>query len=554
MHVVVQSCKMNTELLARLLELLPLHAEEDGVREEITTAELLAHMAPEGRGCPEAEAVLATVQRLFDALCLLDRRPTLRDRWAFVSFPASLVGHSLLRTLASPDQTLYPADFWREGDMSSERIEEQRRLLHALEDGRVRFGPEGTVQPIRFVHVAWGIIRLGRHFLLRHREDKSRPDAAGYVIPGGRFRLSDLPTAQQTAVSLRQLHNGHSDLALAALPVTLKRELEEELRILPGEHYTARQRCIVGPYRKVEGAKNRHAYTEYQFVLYEIKLTPLGEAIVLEGAHMEPNLLAWFTLEDILSPVGRADGRRAFVDALREQMGEGFEAFLQATPDSGGTPYRLTDEAQAVDLPAAPGQAFRIGRTGDEKEQMIPLTTESWALLWTIMTHDRGLRLTAEKHLALLGGGWIKPLSAEAEHAAQVLMEALTHAGLPLIQRIAGGFLRAAIAPDCVYFAPDAFHYHLTESGQKGELELALAADLAPWATLALAVLRIDLNRNMTRALLAIGMGEDPVSYSEEAMKKGIKEMLDNRTRPFGLRKFVRTVASRYRIVVPQAI
>lgn len=545
---------MNTGLLARLLELLPLHAEEDDVREEITTAELLAHMAPEGGGCPEAEAVLATVRRLFDALCLLDRRPTLRDRWAFVSFPASLVGHSLLRTLASPDQTLCPADFWREGDTSSERIEEQRRLLRALEDGRLRFGPEGTVQPIRFVHVAWGIVRLGRHFLLRHREDKSRPDAAGFVIPGGRFRLGDLPVAQQAAASLRQLHNGRFDLALAAMPDTLKRELEEELRILPIEHYTARQRCSIGPYRRVEGAKNRHAYTEYQFVLYDIQLTPLGEALVLEGAHTEPDLLAWFTLEDILSPVGRADGRRAFVDALRERMGEGLEDFLQATPDSGGTPYRLTDEAQSVDLPAAPGHPFRIGRTGDEKEQVIPLTTEAWSLLWTIMAHERGLRLTAEKHLALLGGGWIKLLSTEAEQTAHVLTEVLTHAGLPLIQRIPGGFVRSAIAPDCVYFAPDSFRYRLTETGQKGELELVLAADLAPWTTLAPAVLHIDLNRNMTRALLAIGMGEDPVGYSEEAMKKGIKEMLDSKTRPFGLRKFVRTVASRYRIVVPKVV
>lgn len=545
---------MNTELLARLLELLPLHAEEDDVREEIATAELLAHMVPVGMERPEAEAVLATVERLFDALCLLDRRPTLRDHWAFVSFPASLVGHSLLRTLASPDRTLCPADFWREGDTSSERTEEQRRLLQALEDGRVRFGPEGAAQPIRFVYVAWGIVRVGRHFLLRHREDKSRPDAAGYVIPGGRFRLGDLPVAQQTAASLRQLQNGRSDLALAALPDTLKRELEEELRILPGEHYTARQRCIVGPYRKVEGAKNRHAYTEYQFVLYDIQLTHLGEARVLEGVHMEPDLLAWFTLEDIISPVGRADGRRAFVDALREHMGEGFEAFLQATPDSGGTRYRLTDEAQSVDLPAAPNQPFRIGRTGDEKEQMIPLTTEAWSLLWTVMAHDRGLRLTPEKHIDLLGGGWIKLLSAEAEHAAHDLIDAMTRTGLPLIQLIAGSFMRAAIAPGSLFFAPDAFRFYLNETGQKGELKLVLAANLAPWATLVPAVLRVDLNRNMTRALLAIGTGEDPLGYSEDAMKKGIKEMLDSRTRPFGLRKFVRTVASRYRIVVPQAV
>ena len=545
---------MATKYLIRLLELLPLHAEEDDLREVVSIAELLDHMAPDGHGRTEAEAVLATVRRIFDALRLLDLRPAMRDKWAFVSFPAFLTGHSLMRTLASENQSLCPEDYWRDaGDTAPDRVEEQRQLLRALESGRVRFCPDGYAKPIRFVYVAWGFIRFGRHFLLVHREDKTREGTANYVLPGGRFRIDDLPMHMQTAETLRLIHCASSSVALGALARTLERELGEELGILSGEHYVASKRLVVGPYRKVEGARNRHAYTEYQLVLHDLRLTTAGEARVLERAASDTDRLTWFSVEEILAPAGRIDGKQAFVDALREQLGDELRAFLDDTPDSGGTPYVLSGDTRAVDLPASQDQPFRVGRTGDEKEVSIPLSGDEWALLWTAMAHARGLSLAAlDGHLVFLGGGWIKLRTTTVGHVAENLIRRLSEAGLPLIRR-AGDFVRSAIAPEILYFAENSFQYSLAEAGQGGDLEVSLVTNPAPWAELAPTNLHIPLNRNMTRALFAVAEDKDPVGYSEEAMKKGVKEMLDSKTRPFGLRKLVRMANNCYRITVPQA-
>lgn len=547
---------MHINYTARLLNLLPLHAEEDATREAISTAELILQLSPFESDQKEAAAVLSTVRRLFDALCLLDQRPAMQDQWAFVSFSASLLGHSLVRVLASPNQTLCPAYFWRDdGDQSPDRIEAQRQLLHTIESGRVQFCADGKPEPIRFVYVAWGLIRLGSQFLLVHRDDQTRPDVSNYVFPGGRFRLDDLPMAQQTAASLRSLHCNNSAVALAALPRTLNRELSEEIGLVANDHYSSQQRRVIGPYHKVEGARNRHAYTAYQLVLHDIRLTARGEARVLERAAAEPDRLVWFSVDDIVASSGRADGKQAFVDALREQLGEDLTGFLDATPDSGGTPYRLSGDAHATDIPASLGQAFRIGKTGDERTVLIPMSAAEGALLWTIMAHAKGLQLSVgERHLKLLGGGWIKLCSADAEQTTISLFETLSRADFPLIQRVEDDFVRSTIDPGFLYFSEDAFRYRLTDHGQSGELLLSLAKDLAPWGEIAPASLRIALNRNMTKALLAIGATlELPPGYSEEAMKKGIKEMLDSKTRPFGLRKLVRTAATRYRITVPKA-
>ena len=382
---------MRTNYLARLQELLPQHAEEDATREAIGTDELLHHLIQDGGEPGEAAAVLATVRRMFDALCLLELRPDFLDQWVFVSFPASLLGHALLCALVTPGQTLCASDYWRDtGDLALERVEVQRQLLHALESGRVQFSPDGKPPPIRFVYVAWGLIRFGRQFLLVHREDQTRTGFANFVFPGGRFRLDDLPLAQQTAASLRHIHTSHSALALAALPKTLARELEEELGLTAGTHYTAHNRCTIGPYRKVEGTKNRHAYTEYQLVLHDVCLTSSGEARLLQRCAAEPQRLAWFGVEDIAAPAGRPDGKQAFIDALREQLGTALPAFLESTPDSSGTPWRINDDTQAVDIPASHQQPLCVGRTGDEKELALTLTSDTWALLWVIMAHAKG--------------------------------------------------------------------------------------------------------------------------------------------------------------------
>jgi hypothetical protein len=99
-------------------------------------------------GYPAPELLLGWVRRLFEALCLLDRHQLAEGRWKFVSFPASLVGRSLLETLACPGQTLFDAHYWEQGSHRPESaFEEQRRILEELEKRRKRHHPTGICTP-----------------------------------------------------------------------------------------------------------------------------------------------------------------------------------------------------------------------------------------------------------------------------------------------------------------------------------------------------------------------------------------------------------------------
>lgn len=201
-ETMIEGKKMNVRpYLQRLLEVLPLVAEEGPYSEVVAESELLAKI-----GEPRDEVVnataLAMVRAIFESMDLLDRRLLGKGEWRFISFPASLAGRSLLATLSTPDQTLVEQNYWEQGAHRPTVIEEeQRKLLQVLEGRRERFHPTEAALPIRTVHVAWGVIKIGGMFLMHLREDQKRPHDKNYVFPGGRLNLSDLPVDTQNAVN-----------------------------------------------------------------------------------------------------------------------------------------------------------------------------------------------------------------------------------------------------------------------------------------------------------------------------------------------------------------
>jgi len=220
--------------LARLLAVLPLFAEEGETREVITEADLIDRLGI-GPGELETVAAVAFTRALFESLGLLDQQLLSTGQWAFVSFPASLAGRSLLAALSTPGHTLVEPHYWQQGAFRPKgAVEEQRRLLHELETRRVRFHPAQIAQPIRTVHVAWGVIKIGGRFLMHLREDDKRPHEKNFVLPGGRLNLCDLPPAAQNQSSLRDLFEIDSALAAQSLTRTLVRELEEECGLTGG--------------------------------------------------------------------------------------------------------------------------------------------------------------------------------------------------------------------------------------------------------------------------------------------------------------------------------
>jgi 8-oxo-dGTP pyrophosphatase MutT (NUDIX family) len=542
---------MNLDLLNRLLQALPLYSEEDDLREEVPESDLLERLPGEG-----GAEVLMCVRRVLEACALLDQRVLANGKWAFISFPAALFGHSLVQTLATPGQQIFESDYWRSDQRSA--IEEQRALLKQLEGRRVRFHPTKSPEPVRFVFVACGLVRLGGKFLLHHREDSTRPDIKNYVLPGGRFKPGDLPLDLQIPDTLRKLHSSGSQIAINALPITLSRELPEELGLQLGEDCHASKRVILDPYRRVEGSQNKHAYTEYVLALYEISLTPDGEARLLDRIANSGDTLVWFSIEDLVDPTGRADGKRAFIDALEQHFGNGLPQFLASIPSSSTTPYRFDTRANMIQLPALRGDPVLIGETGKEKPKSIEFAEECHALLLLMGAHAKGLVLLPDQaHLRLLPGGWVKANSEAARAVLDQLQATLMAEDLPLIQQAGEHFVRLAVDPEFLFFGEGLFSYRLlAQDDSRGVVELEFNLPASFWSGAAVWPLLVSVAPSMLRSLDAIESGDigpgelERFGYTDETMKKNCKEMLDEKVRALGLRKLVRQASKRYQISV----
>ena len=394
-------------LLEIALEALPLHAEEGTQRESMLEATLVTRLAAAEGTTPETAALLAALlRRILQALALLDPVELSAGRWAFVSFPASLLGRSLFETLRTPGQSFLPADYWEEGDHRPLALkEEQRRLLQCLENERVLTNP--VARPIRVVHVAWAVIRVQDRFLLCRREDIARPGEKTHVLPGGRLNVNDLPDDTRAEPDvLRQLLNPQAFSARNNLHATLVRELREELELLPGTHYTAEPLQDLKPYRRVSGAGNRHVYTEYSFRLFAIRLTPAGDTRLLEQELAGALRPTWFTADEIAAQQ-RANGDAAYVDALRAAWGSELRQQLLAFPQSIDVTPGL-GAAEPLDLPASPTSGINFGKPGKERRCPVSLGETAWHLLLLLGGHAKGWKISDAQGLAALGRGWMK--------------------------------------------------------------------------------------------------------------------------------------------------
>jgi 8-oxo-dGTP pyrophosphatase MutT (NUDIX family) len=288
---------------------LPHYAEEGNQCTSALIEHVTRNVADGARISLEtATAFVTLMQRLLDSLALLDRQQLREGRWQFVSFPAQLMANGLICVLADDNQDLLEESYWEQGAHRPEDIiDEQRTLLRTLETSRVRMHQHQSAEPIRFVYVAWGLIRLDGRFLLHHREDKARRQAGNYVLPGGRLNLTDLPIGSQTASVLPHIQRSGSAEALAGLHKTFIREMLEETGLHHQEHYNFRLWRSLKPYREVEGSRNNHAYTEYLIQVFEVVLTDSGQVALFDQLSAYPDRFTWFTVDDLIRKTS-ADG------------------------------------------------------------------------------------------------------------------------------------------------------------------------------------------------------------------------------------------------------
>ena len=542
---------------AALPEMLPRHAEEGTERQRLTIDALTSALVDTGKMTAEAAEVAVTVMgRLFDAYALLDRRQLESGVWAFVSFPAYLAARSISELLADPGARVLPDNYWEQGAYRPPApAEQQREILRFQEQGRLE-NSVGAVRPIRYVYVAWGLIRLGNEFLLCHREDRVRRDVSNFVFPGGRLNHADLPERQRGEDAISALQSPQSALALQALPATLKRELSEELNLASPGDYAASEWQILKPYRQVEGARNNHAYTEYLIRLFHIKLTAKGEARLLDLVTDNPDQFTWFSPSELAreSPPGT---RAAFVDAMLTNWGKRTEDELMHVPDSTGVSYRFDLDQQAVSVPFRAGQPFRIGKTGKERSRPTNLDHAAVGIVLANSWHAKGLPFDdVSQGVVLLPGGWVKiDDPALAEHVLAVT-GTLRKSKHPFIECHNDRYFRMSIAPEILFFNEELFRYDLgVPKAEDGEWTFRLTTDgvATPLGVLKQLDAQWPITENIHRAIELIASGKDPVgdpSVKGEDLLRDLRDRLNTRTRPLGLRRVVGVDEKNFHLVL----
>lgn len=515
--------------LSELLARLPLYAEEGYVVERIPESDLID---------AAGEITVGFVRRLLQALSLLDEQALQDNNWSFVSFPASLTARSILETLAHPQGAFLPQDYWQQGAHRPKAVlEEQRTLLQRLEQQRAKTG-----QPIRFVSVAWGLVRAGDKLLLCPREDIRRRNAGNYVLPGGRLSANDLPSTLRTPEVLARLHAGDTALLEQTLPLTLSRELEEELALQEGEDYQAHWLEMLPPYEQCEGAGNHFAFSRYYIALYSVSLTRRGLLKLLDlEASTGAEKMAWFTHAE-LQAGRRHDGLTCFVKALFSEGSRFASNGILAVPEAfSDTNTSIT----GVEWPASPDDTGSIGPTGKEKPLLLQLSSQAWALGLLLIWHKRGFQVQwADDAIAQLGFGWLKLANKSLLAVAHELVLSCSKAALGLFEIEEDCYVRCAAASEVLWFSPSWFAQELAGEAETDDtLTIKLNPPELPWGELLPVTAKVPMRHSARRIVVALANGEDPreiPGVSPVDLKSKLKQKFDTTTRALGLRKYVR--------------
>jgi 8-oxo-dGTP pyrophosphatase MutT (NUDIX family) len=533
-----------------LLASLPLNSEDGSLREEISESALLAAIEANNDFDGSPETLVAIVRRLFETLGLLDLASLSSGRWAFVSFPASLMARSVLATLSNQANSFFGPDYWLQVKGRSETDEEeQRALLRRMERQRVAIGAD-QVSPIRTVHVAWGLIRVGGKFLLRQREDKTRQDFASYVFPGGRLDLADLQKEQRTNTVLRDLFEIDSVVAKQASEKTLARELWEELGLEESE-FSANFLRTLEPYRMVEGARNHHAFTQWNITIYSVELSRAGELRIFDRILSDPNgIWGWFDVEDLVHRI-TPDGLRPFIDALLADKTIAVPDFLKKTPDSRTYLPFFCNKSDAIELPNSPTTNIRKGDVGRQKPVDFSLGQQEWELLMLLGWHCRGLSVSPKTdQFVLAAGGWIKSTDTSMLEIAKGLARRMGNFEFRFLDCDPQGFMRLSVAPDFLFFQSDCFEYFWDIESEEKPIRLRLKNIETQWATLLGKEIAIRLSPAMVRAMPELERGGEPDADPETVTREFRRLMEDSES--IGLHQFIARKNAAHEILIPR--
>ena len=523
---------------------LPFFSEEGSEYTSVSMSDLLLKCSE--RNYASFVGELEIIQRLFLSIGLLDAGDLEKGEWRFVSRPASLLARSLILVLKNSDNSLFPEGFWLTHDSTSPWSDEQRKILHEIE-ARRRERHGDKAKPIRFIHVAWGLISIGKNVLLRHREDKDRLGLSNYVLIGGRLNQSDLRAAGES-MPLRILQSESASNNKKAIENALTREMAEETGLACDDYCFNVWRSLK-PYTKIEGAGANHALTEYRITIFHIDLTESGYLKLIKRVAND-DALVWFSQKEFIDAKS-TDGKGAFIDALLSDFDTEKEWWVAVENLRPSYHLENTYKGPPFTLPFLEDKSFSIGNTGKEKSVSINVSDDEILMLNSLALPLKGERPEAvEEGVTLLGDGWFEIERPELRARISGLARRLTDINLPIIDIKNQQLFRMSCSADYMYFSDSLFRYELSESA----LSLIRSRLETPLATFAERKSNpIDLSVNLKAELERLSRGEDIRRYSPEDLKKILRREIRPVCLQLGLRSLVRVKSGDFRLCVERA-
>ena len=529
------------KLLQNILQNLPLIAEEGEYKGKISRDELSKVMKEQTLASHDAiNVVLEMVELQWTKAGLLEPFEQKLGNWQFISFPASLAARSWLDVMSDKEGYWFPGGWWADQANS----ETHRELLIKMEEIRLKSSSSRDPLPIRQIYVAWALIKLNNHLLFVEREDQTRGGVPHFVLPGGRLNIHDLRINLEESDQseyLKILQSSSSKKAIDSLPITLKRELEEELE-LDSSEYTVGEVFRLDPYEKLEGAGANHAYTCYEISLFSIELNFKGfSRLALLDKPIGHN---WFTLEEAAR--AQKGDKQAFIDAWQEHHGmneENLLSQLKELQESYKDSYYFNE---MIDIPVQLGDPFQCGPTGNnERECLVNLDHEELKLLLAMAWHRRhGTDFPLKVKNSISSGlyGWFEVKDQQLVELMKSLQQKLNDSELPLIESHDRNWFRLSVSMENLFFSGEFFTYVLRKPRPEGwELQLFPQICDTPLGQLPKIVFSYPLHsESMYNYLKSVEKDEeDEEIYSDQ--DNMMRNHLDPLVKQAGLRKLVRT-------------
>lgn len=531
------------EFLETLYKKLPLHAEEGGEFTVLPLDDLFNSLNEQENN--NLRIIINIIQRLYLTVGILDEVYAQNNQWRFKSYPASLLGRSMLASLIDTKQSFFSSGFWLTQDAYSPVLEEQRRILREVETRRSNFNAQ-SAKPVRFIHVAWALIIIDDQILLRHREDKGRPGLNNYVLVGGRMSQQDLrDVGIENPLSLLQSPDAFDNQA--AIEVALRREVKEETR-LEHDHYDFSFCRDVGPYTIVEGAGANHALTEYRIRIFQINLSQNGYFHLLSNI-VEDQSLTWFKLDEF-SQRKTADGKMAFIDALVESFKSEKEWFGFVKSLNSSFHNENSYIGEPVTIPAEAKGHFMKGKTGKEKSVEITLSDDDVGFIAALILIGRGQEpIEKVEGVKILHGGWVNITAEPFNILVSQLSKKLALAGVPILEGVHESYFRVSAAPEQIFLNESVFQYQLKAE----KLTIIRNEIITPIGVFSQAKSNaLHLSTNLFKELNRLSKGNEPTRYAPEDLTKIVRRDIKPECISIGLRSYLRTQNKEFHITISE--